>query len=54
MTIKSLIHFLRKLNKQTVVKVNNKDIMLSYYETNDNKQILNITLINDKLTNNNK
>ena len=54
MTIKSLIYFLRKLNKQTVVKVNDKDIMLSYYETNDNKKVLNITLINDKLTNDNK
>ena len=52
--VKSLIHFLRKLNKQTVVKVNDKNIMLSYYETNDNKQILNITLIDDKLTNDNK
>ena len=42
MTIKSLIKFLKHLNKNTVVKVNNEDIVLSYYETSDNKQILNI------------
>ena len=51
MTIKSLIKFLKHLNKNTVVKVNNEDIVLSYYETSDNKQILNIKFIDlDKLT----
>lgn len=51
MTIKSLIKFLKHLNKNTVVKVNNSDIVLSYYETSDNKQILNIKFVDlDKLT----
>lgn len=51
MTIKSLIKFLKHLNKNTVVKVNNEDIVLSYYETSDNKQILNIKFVDlDKLT----
>ena len=51
MTIKSLIKFLKHLNKNTVVKVNNNDIVLSYYETSDNKQILNIKFVDlDKLT----
>ena len=50
MTIKSLIKFLKHLNKNTVVKVNNEDIVLSYYETSDNKQILNIKFVDlDKL-----
>ena len=51
MTIKSLIKFLKHLNKNTVVKVNNEDIVLSYYETSDNKKILNIKFVDiDKLT----
>lgn len=51
MTIKTLIKFLKHLNKNTVVKVNNEDIVLSYYETSDNKQILNIKFVDlDKLT----
>lgn len=51
MTIKTLIKFLKHLNKNTVVKVNNEDIMLSYYETSDNKKILNIKFADlDKLT----
>ena len=51
MTIKSLIKFLKHLNKNTVVKVNNEDIVLSYYETSDNKQILNIKFVDlDRLT----
>lgn len=51
MTIKSLIKFLKHLNKNTVVKVNNEDIVLSYYETSDNKQVLNIKFVDlDKLT----
>lgn len=51
MTIKTLIKFLKHLNKNTVVKVNNNDIILSYYETSDNKQILNIKFVDlDKLT----
>ena len=51
MTIKSLIKFLKHLNKNTVVKVNSSDIVLSYYETSDNKQILNIKFVDlDKLT----
>ena len=51
MTIKTLIKFLKHLNKNTVVKVNNNDIVLSYYETSDNKQILNIKFADlDKLT----
>ena len=51
MTIKSLIKFLKHLNKNTIVKVNNEDIVLSYYETSDNKQILNIKFVDlDKLT----
>lgn len=51
MTIKTLIKFLKHLNKNTVVKVNNSDIVLSYYETSDNKQILNIKFVDlDKLT----
>lgn len=51
MTIKSLIKFLKHLNKNTVVKVNNNDIVLSYYETSDNKKILNIKFVDlDKLT----
>ena len=51
MTIKSLIKFLKHLNKNTVVKVNNSDIVLSYYETSDNKKILNIKFVDlDKLT----
>ena len=51
MTIKSLIKFLKHLNKNTVVKVNNEDIVLSYYETSYNKQILNIKFVDlDKLT----
>ena len=51
MTIKSLIKFLKHLNKNTVVKVNNEDIVLSYYETSDNKKILNIKFIDlDRLT----
>ena len=55
MTIKTLIKFLKHLNKNTVVKVNNNDIVLSYYETSDNKQILNIKLADlDKLTINGK
>ena len=50
MTIKSLIKFLKHLNKNTVVKVNNEDIVLSYYETSDNKKILNIKFVDlDKL-----
>ena len=50
MTIKTLIKFLKHLNKNTVVKVNNEDIVLSYYETSDNKQILNIKFVDlDKL-----
>ena len=50
MTIKSLIKFLKHLNKNTVVKVNNQDIVLSYYETSDNKKILNIKFVDlDKL-----
>ena len=50
-TIKTLIKFLKHLNKNTVVKVNNEDIVLSYYETSDNKQILNIKFVDlDKLT----
>ena len=55
MTIKSLIKFLKHLNKNTVVKVNNEDIVLSYYETSDNKQILNIKFVDlDRLTINGK
>ena len=55
MTIKSLIKFLKHLNKNTVVKVNNEDIVLSYYETSDNKQILNIKFVDlDRLTTNGK
>lgn len=51
MTIKTLIKFLKHLNKNTVVKVNNEDIVLSYYETSDNKKILNIKFVDlDKLT----
>lgn len=51
MTIKTLIKFLKHLNKNTVVKVNNEDIVLSYYETSDNKQILNIKFVDlDRLT----
>ena len=51
MTIKSLIKFLKHLNKNTVVKVNNEDIVLSYYETSDNKKILNIKFVDlDRLT----
>ena len=51
MKIKTLIKFLKNLNKNTVVKVNNEDIVLSYYETSDNKQILNIKFVDiDKLT----
>ena len=51
MTIQTLIKFLKQLNKNTVVKVNNNDIVLSYYETSDNKQILNIKFVDlDKLT----
>ena len=51
MTIKTLIKFLKHLNKNTVVKVKNEDIVLSYYETSDNKQILNIKFVDlDKLT----
>ena len=51
MTVKSLIKFLKHLNKHTVVKVNNEDIVLSYYETSDNKKILNIKFVDlDKLT----
>lgn len=51
MTIKSLIKFLKHLNKNTVVKVNNEDIVLSYYETSDNKQILNIKFVDlDRLS----
>lgn len=51
MTIKTLIKFLKHLNKNTVVKVNNEDIVLSYYETSDNKQILNIKFVDlDNLT----
>ena len=50
MTIKSLIKFLKHLNKNTVVKVNNEDMVLSYYETSDNKKILNIKFVDlDKL-----
>ena len=52
MTIKTLIKFLKHLNKNTIVKVNNNDIILSYYEASDNKQILNIKFADlDKLTN---
>ena len=55
MTIKSLIKFLKHLNKNTVVKVNNEDIVLSYYETSDNKKILNIKFVDlDRLTTNGK
>ena len=55
MTIKSLIKFLKHLNKNTVVKVNNEDIVLSYYETSDNKKILNIKFVDlDRLTINGK
>lgn len=55
MTIKSLIKFLKHLNKNTVVKVNNEDIVLSYYETSDNKKILNIKFVDlDRLTINEK
>lgn len=51
MTIKTLIKFLKHLNKNTVVKVNNEDIVLSYYETSDNKQILNIKFVDlDRLS----
>ena len=51
MTIKSLIKFLKHLNKNTIVKVNNEDIVLSYYETSDNKKILNIKFVDlDRLT----
>ena len=51
MTIKTLIKFLKHLNKNTVVKVNNEDIVLSYYETSDNKKILNIKFVDlDRLT----
>lgn len=55
MTIKILIKFLKHLNKNTIVRVNNEDIVLSYYETSDNKKILNIKFVDlDRLTINEK